>query len=93
MDNYRIENKDIEEVSSALKSILDMELKEGNVIFETWRGWPYNGIVISLEYPFKTKLQCINEGVVFTEVNDIRNWKSQYHDTVTGDMLICKFGI
>lgn len=93
MENYRIDNKDIEEFSSTLKVILDKELKEGNIIFETWRGWPYNGIVINLEYPFKTKPLYIDKEVVFTEINDIRYWKSQYHDTVTGDMLICKFGI
>lgn len=93
MGDYRIDDKDIEEFSLYLKEILTMELNAVNKVFETWRGWPYNGIVISLTYPFKTKPQFLPESIHFRELNDIKKWKSEYKNSSNGDMLICKFGI
>lgn len=93
MEEYRISNKDIEEFSPDLREILFNELAAKNEIFETWKGWPYNGIVICLWYPFKTKTQFQSDKIVFREVNDIHYWKSEYHDLISGDMLVCKFGL
>ncbi|HEX9061198.1 MAG TPA: hypothetical protein VF941_13540 [Clostridia bacterium] len=90
-DFYSISEQDIEEFSDTLKKIMDDELKAGNVIRETWRGWPLNAIVIGLRYSFKTQHEGLPQNVVFREVNDPHYWKAEYVDTVTKDMLICSF--
>lgn len=92
MDNYRINKEDIERISNNLKIILEKELQAGNEIFETWNGWLYKSTVISLWYPFKVNLKKLPENIVLKEVNDIHYWKAEYHDLLSNDLLICKFG-
>ena len=91
MENYRINHEYIEKISNNLKLILEKELQAGNKIFETWNGWPYDSIVISLWYPFKATVENLPENIIFKELNDIHNWKAEYHDLDTNDLLICKF--
>lgn len=92
MENYRVNKEELEKISSKLKLILKQEIQAGNEVFETWRGWPYDSIVISLRYPFKVRVENLPENIIFKELNDIHSWKAEYQDLDTKDLLICKFG-
>ncbi|GLC31213.1 hypothetical protein [Clostridium omnivorum] len=92
MNDYSINKIDTERISNKLKLILEKEIQAGNEILETWKGWPYDSTVISLRYPFKVKLEKLPDNITFKELNDIHYWKAEYHDLLTNDLLICKFG-
>ena len=89
--NYRVNQKDVDELSKDLRKILDLELSNGNRISETWRGWPLGGIVVKLASPFKTENKDRPCNITFKETKDTRFWKAEYIDSTTKDMLLCDY--
>ena len=86
-----INQEHIDGFSERLKSILDNEISLGNEINETAKDWPYaNGITIFLRQPFSQYYHLFT-GIEYKEVNDPHYWKSQYFDSITNDLLVCKF--
>jgi hypothetical protein len=84
--------EDIAALDPALKQILEKELANGNVVFETWRGWPKpETICIALGRPFSVPHLSLPEGVEFREVNDPHYWKAEYRHEPSHHMLVCHF--
>ncbi len=82
--------KHIDEFSDTLKIILSSEIKYGNEIVETSKGWPDNdSIIIFLKKPFLKTYQAKN--VEYRDVNDRHYWKAEYMDKSVNHILACKF--
>lgn len=83
----------IRKFSGKLNEILDLELKAGNRIVETYEGdWPYpNSIMIFIDKPFKTPIQRNLENIEFHNINDPHYWKAEYFDKNNNMWLCCKF--
>lgn len=85
----------INELSNAMKEILDNELKCGNKIKEIYKGrftnTPDDSIFIFLEYPFKAEIKNDLESVVYRNINDRHYWKAEYNDTVNNQTIVCPF--
>ena len=80
----------IEEFSEALKIILNAEIKRGNEIVETSKGWPNDDtIIIFLKKPFLGIYQA--ENVDYRNIDDKHYWKAEYSDKLTNHILACKF--
>lgn len=87
-----ISQKDIDTFVGPLKKILEAELIAGNVIRETWNGWPSENVsTISLSKPFLTPVNKNIQGVDFYNTNDPHYWKAEYYDKVNQCGLICGF--
>jgi hypothetical protein len=87
-----VSKEDIAALDPALKAILEKELGHGNVVFETWRGWPKpETICVSLRRPFLMTHLPLPEGVAFREVNDPHYWKAEYWHEPSHHMLVCRF--
>lgn len=81
----------IKNLSSKLTAILRAELKLGNQVVETAKGWPNTTTtIIFLKYPFFNHYEL--EGVAYSELNDRHYWKAQYTDEAADHILACKFG-
>lgn len=85
----------INELSNAMKEILDNELKCGNKIKEIYKGrftnTPDDSIFIFLEYPFKAEIKNDLESVVYRNINDRHYWKAEYNDKVNNQTIACPF--
>lgn len=80
----------IDNFSPALKRILNQEIKLGNEIDETSRGWQdENAIIIVLKKPFINKYKLENIG--YRNICDPHYWKAEYFDCSTSHLLACKF--
>ena len=87
-----ISQKDIDTFVGPLMKILEAELKAGNVIGETWNGWPSeNTSTISLSTPFLTPVNKYIHGVDFYNTNDPHYLKAEYYDKESQCGLICGF--
>jgi hypothetical protein len=88
-----IDNNTINKLTGKLNAILQLELKAGNRIVETYEGdWPYpNSIMIFLEKPFKTPILRDLEDITFNNVNDPHYWKAEYADLKNRMWLCCRF--
>lgn len=86
-----ISQEHIDKFSGILKSILDEELKAGNVIKETYNGWPTETTSIALEKPFKKPVIKNLPGIEFYNINDPHYWKAEYYDKVNHLILTCGF--
>ncbi|RFM26446.1 hypothetical protein [Deminuibacter soli] len=85
-----ITQEHIDNFSPALKQIMEGELKLGNIIAETAKGWPaYNTIIVFLQKPFIAHYETDN--VVYRDVNDRHYWKAEYTDKQTQHILACFF--
>jgi hypothetical protein len=77
-------------LSDSLKEILDSELKAGNKIVETSKGWPEKEtVIVFLGHPFFNEYKRPN--VEFREINDPHWWKSEYFDKSSKHVLACKY--
>jgi hypothetical protein len=81
----------IEGLSEKLKAILHNELLLGNVITETWEGWPTDSIVVFLKKPFRTNIKKIDKELEYREINDRHYWKAEIHDRKSNRILLCGF--
>ena len=87
-----IDKKHIDSFSVLLTIILNEEIKLGNKIIETSKGWPHeNTIMVFLEKPFKSRYDSENRDVEFRNINDPYYWKAEYFDMLTNHILACKF--
>lgn len=78
------------QVSPAIKKILEKELKGGNTIAETSKGWSSeNSLLIILQNPFQKRYRWT--GLEYTHVNDPHYWKEEYLDKKNSQTLACKF--
>lgn len=78
------------EVSSAIQQILKKELKNGNEIAETSKGWwSENSLLIILKLPFRRRYYWT--GLTYEDSNDPHYWKAAYHDPKSKQTLACKF--
>ncbi|MES2395993.1 MAG: hypothetical protein V4549_08325 [Bacteroidota bacterium] len=80
----------IEHFSELLKIILNAEVKLGNEIVETSKGWPKEEtIIIFLKFPFLDNYKVDN--IDYRNVDDRHYWKAEYFDKSTNHILACKF--
>lgn len=87
-----VQQSDIELFSPILRSILDLEITQGNSIVETWNGWPNEQTIgIMLAKPFFVHYHYLPDNVEYREVNDSHYWKAEYEDKNTGHLLACRF--
>lgn len=87
-----INQKYIEDFSIVLTKILTQEIKLGNKIFETSKGWPdEDSIIIFLDKPFKKAYDFTTENIEFRNVDDPHYWKAEYFDISANHTLACKF--
>jgi len=85
-----ITNTHIDGFSKNLTGILNAELKLGNKVVETSKGWPNeNTIIVFLKFPFFADYSV--DGIEFRDINDIHYWKSEYFERATNHVLACKF--
>lgn len=91
-ENWNVDQAQVDELSLKLKNILDLEIKAGNSIAETWTGWPYpTTVCVALLLPFLVKVENLPEGIVYRDINDPHYWKADYYDSITNHMLVCGF--
>lgn len=86
----------VKKFSGALKDILELELKAGNKIVETYQSkdstFPMpNATMIFLGKEFRTPIQKDLDNIEYREINDPHYWKAEYFDKDTLQFLCCKF--
>ena len=91
-----VDDSIVKRFTGALKDILELELKAGNKIVETYDAkegtFPIpNAIMIFLEKPFKTPVQKDLDNIEYNDVNDPHYWKAEYFDKENLQFLCCKF--
>ena len=92
-DIVGIDSSVIDRFKGKLNDILELEIKAGNTITETYEGdWPFqNSIMIFLRRPFLTPIQRDLEDIQFRIVNDPHYWKAEYVDVKNNMHLCCGF--
>ncbi|MGF7040208.1 hypothetical protein M2273_003468 [Mucilaginibacter lappiensis] len=87
-----ITQEHIDNFSSELTKILNSELRLGNEIVETSKGWPNEEtIMVFLKSPF---IGCYKlNDIDYRDINDIHYWKAEYFDKSTNHGLACKFDV
>lgn len=88
-----IDKNAIHKFTGKINEILQLELKAGNEIVETFEGdWPVpNSIMIFLEKPFITPIQRDLIDITFNNINDPHYWKAEYVDMNNKLWLCCRF--
>lgn len=91
-----VDDSVVKRFTGVLKDILELELKAGNKIVETYDArdgtFPVpNSIMIFLEKPFKTPIQKDSNKIEYRDVNDPHYWKAEYFDKENLQFLFCKF--
>jgi len=91
-----VDDNIVKRFTGVLKDILELELKAGNKIVETYDAkdgaFPMpNAIMIFLEKPFKTPILKDLDQIEYRDVNDPHYWKAEYFDTEKLQFLCCKF--
>ncbi len=85
-----IDKNHIDNFSTELTLILNQEIKLGNRISETSKGWPQeNTIIIFLDKPYKKQYK--SENIEYRNIDDPHYWKAEYYDSSTNHILACKF--
>lgn len=80
----------INHFSPILTRFLENEIRLGNEIVETFKGWPDEGtIIIILKQPFIENYQ--DEDVEYKNIVDSHYWKEEYFDKTTNHILACRF--
>lgn len=80
----------IESFSPELKKILENEIKLGNEIVETSKGWPHEkSIIIFLKLPF-FDTYTVSE-IEYRDIDDVHYWKAEYFDKINSHILACRF--
>ena len=87
-----INSDDITQLCPRLRQFLDQEIKSGNEIVETWRGWPKGEICVALKRPFVVRNWQSPCEVEYRLVDDPHYWKEELRSTHTGHLLVCRFG-
>lgn len=86
-----IHSEHLEQFSEKLSRIVQEEIKRGNRVVETAKGWPETRtVMVFLEKPFSGDYSHLK--LTFRDVDDPHYWKSEYFDEQTGHVLACKFG-
>lgn len=86
-----ITQEHLDSFSDKLNRILLTELKRGNEVRETSKGWPQKTtIMVFMKRPF-TQRYHLYEGVKYRELNDPHYWKAEYFDKSTNHVLACPF--
>ena len=81
-------------LNSALVPLLEAELKAGNTVAETWRGWPHQeSLYILLARPFMVPRKQLPEGIRAVDVDDPHYWKAEYRHDESGHVLACRFDL
>ena len=85
-----ITQEHIDNFSGRLTGILNSELRLGNEIAETSKGWPHKEtIIVFLKSPF---IECYKfNDIDYRDINDIHYWKAEYFDKPTNHVLACKY--
>jgi len=88
----KINENNLRDFNKELFLILESEIKSGNRIVETHRGWPNSeSIFISMEKPFITKISNLSPEIIYREINDPYYWKAEYYHEKSTDILVCRF--
>jgi hypothetical protein len=88
-----VNSNTIMKLEGKLKEILELELKAGNTVEETYEGdWPLpNSIIVFLGKPFITPIQRNLPNIEFRNINDPHYWKAEYSDKSNRMWLCCRF--
>ncbi len=86
-----VSQEHIDKFCGILKDILNDELSSGNIIKQTYEGYPEGTTTIVLQKPFKRPIKKDFSGIEFKNVNDPHYWKAEYHDIENHLILICGF--
>ena len=77
--------------SQSLNELLSQELTLGNRIVDDGPGWGSMKRLVILQNSFRTPLSTISANLSYREVNDPHYWKAEVIDSVTMEMLACRF--
>ncbi len=78
------------EVSAPIQRILKKELRNGNKIVKTNKGWrAENSLLIILQFPFRRRYYWTR--LDYKDLNDPHYWKAEYRDLPSNQTLACKF--
>jgi hypothetical protein len=91
-----VDDKVVKKFKGLLKDILELELKAGNTIVETYESkessFPIpNATMIFLDKPFKTPIRKDLQNIEYRDINDPHYWKAEYFDEENRQFLCCKF--
>lgn len=88
----KIKKENLRKFNKELLLILENEIKSGNKIVETYRGWPNTeSIFISLKKPFIIKINNLPPKIIYREINDSHYWKAEYFHEESTHILVCGF--
>lgn len=88
-----VDEQRINELCQELRPFLDAELAVGNIVVDTWKGWPLrDSLCIMLKNPFSIRLEPLPDDVQFVAVDDPHYWKSELVCEKTHHALACGFG-
>ena len=91
-----VDDNVVKKFRGALKHILELELKAGNTIVETYESkdssFPMpDATMIFLGKPFQTPIQSDLKNIEYRDINDPHYWKAEYFDEENRQFLCCKF--
>lgn len=75
-----------------LNTLLGQELAKGNSIADEGPGWGSMKRLVILRSPFHCSVASLHSRLSHHEVNDPHYWKAEIVDSVTNEMLACRFG-
>lgn len=91
-----VDDKVVKSFKGVLKDILELELRAGNKIMETYESkdssFPMrNATIISLDKPFGTPIRNDLANIEYRDINDPHYRKAEYFDEANRQFLCCKF--
>jgi hypothetical protein len=81
---------DIHELNPLLAAVLASEVARGNLVIETWRGWPdLNTHCVRLERPFAHHVtMVVPPGLSYYLVDDMHHWYEELRLDGSGQMIV-----
>ena len=91
-----VDQKVVDRFVGPLRTILELELKAGNKIVETYESkestFPMpNAMMIFLDRQFLTPIQRDLNNIAFSEMTDRHYWQGEYFDKERIQFLCCRF--
>ena len=81
---------DIRELHSSLAGVLQSEVARGNLVIDSWRGWPEkNAHCVRLERPFAPAVaEATPSGLSYQLVDDPHHWYEELRHLASGQMIV-----
>lgn len=80
---------DVRELHPSLARVLTQEVARGNLVTETWRGWPYpRAHCVRLERPFSVQVKsAVPDDLSYGLVDDPHHWYEELRHA-NGQMIV-----